>query len=118
MGIIDLLLKPLMTSRSTERYPKTAAPSVRTRRAPRFEPDRCTDDRSCEAACPTGAITIDAGPEHQRRWAIDYGKCVFCAECIRVCPSTAIIGTGDYRLAASGRGGVISEYVLGSPQSD
>lgn len=118
MGIVDLLLKPLITSRSTERYPKSAALSVRTTRVPRFVPGLCTDDRSCEAACPTNAITIQESPDGERRWALDYGKCIFCAECIRVCPSRAIAGTGDYSLAATGRAGVISEYIFGAPQRD
>ncbi|MBE0607907.1 MAG: 4Fe-4S dicluster domain-containing protein [Dehalococcoidia bacterium] len=118
MGLIDLLLKPLVRSRSTVGYPKMPADSVRTRRVPRFEPAACTDNRKCEAACPTGAITIAPGARGERRWALDYGKCIFCAECIRVCPSGAISGTGDYALAAPKRAGVVAEYLLGSQPHD
>ncbi len=113
MGFFDLLLRPLTASRSTVGYPKSPADSVRTRRVPRFEPGKCSDDRSCEAVCPTEAITIEGVPDGKRRWVLDYGKCIFCAECIRVCPSLAIVGTGDFELAATERDGVVSEYVLG-----
>jgi formate hydrogenlyase subunit 6/NADH:ubiquinone oxidoreductase subunit I len=118
MGIFHLLLKPLARSRSTVRYPGGPADSVRTTRAPRFQPDRCSDDRSCAAACPTGAITIQASLEGARAWSLDYGKCIFCAECIRVCPSHAIAGTGDYGLAAAGRAGVVAQSLLGGPERD
>jgi hydrogenase-4 component H len=118
MGFIDLLLKPLARSPLTVGYPKKPADSVRTTRAPRFQPERCTDERACVAVCPTGAITIDSTPGHGRRWALDYGKCVFCAECIRVCPSLAIAGTGDFELAGASRAGVVAEFVLGSPGDD
>jgi hydrogenase-4 component H/formate hydrogenlyase subunit 6 len=118
MGIIALLLKPLVRSRATVGYPEAPADSVTTRRVPRFEPAKCTDNRKCEAACPTGAITIASLAQGQRRWALDYGKCIFCAECIRVCPSVAIAGTGDFALAARQRAGVVTEYVLGSQHHD
>jgi hydrogenase-4 component H len=112
VGIVDLILKPLARGRSTVAYPGAPADRVKTSRAPRFRPDLCSDDRSCVAACPTGAIAIEAAPDDGRRWALDYGKCVFCAECIRVCPSLAIAATGDFELAARGRAGVIAEFLF------
>jgi formate hydrogenlyase subunit 6/NADH:ubiquinone oxidoreductase subunit I len=118
MGFIDLLLKPLAKSRSTVRYPRGPADSVRTARAPRFEPDLCSDDRACLAICPTAAIAIASLHDGRRSWALDHGKCIFCAECIRVCPSAAIAGTGEFELAAATRAGVISEHLLGSPAHD
>lgn len=113
MGFIELLIKPLLRPRSTGRYPAQPAASVRTTRTPRFLPGLCSDDRSCEAICPTNAIEIQTLEAGSRRWTLDYGKCIFCAECIRVCPSLAIAGTGDFELAARDREGVIAEFELG-----
>ena len=113
MGFIDLVLKPLARGRSTVRYPGAPGDWVRTVRVPRFRAELCTDDRSCAAICPTTAITIEPAPDDGRRWALDYGKCVFCAECIRVCPSLAIAATGDFEMAARGRGGVTAEFLPG-----
>jgi formate hydrogenlyase subunit 6/NADH:ubiquinone oxidoreductase subunit I len=118
MGLIDLLLKPLARPRVTVRYPAAPAESIRTKRVPRFQPDRCTDARACVAICPTAAISIEPIDDGGRRWALDYGTCIFCAECIRVCPSSAIAGTGDFELAARTRAGVIAAFALGGRHDD
>jgi hydrogenase-4 component H len=118
MGFIQLLLKPLIRSRSTVHYPFGPADSVTTRRVPRFQPEVCADERECVAACPTAAISIEPGPDDGRRWALDYGKCIFCAECIRVCPALAIAGSGDFELAARNRDGVVSAFLLGDGRHD
>jgi formate hydrogenlyase subunit 6/NADH:ubiquinone oxidoreductase subunit I len=115
MGILDLVLKPLSRSRATVGYPKSPADAVHTRRTPRFQPELCTDERACAAICPTAAITIEETSPGRRSWALDYGKCIFCAECIRVCPSDAIIGIGDFELDAQTREGVIARFVLEGP---
>jgi len=118
MGFIDLLLKPLARPRSTVGYPKKPADSVSTTRVPRFQPDLCTNDRSCLAICPADAISIDPLPGRGRRWALDYGKCIFCAECIRICPSLAIRGTGAFELAAAVRAALVSEHHFEGKGSD
>jgi formate hydrogenlyase subunit 6/NADH:ubiquinone oxidoreductase subunit I len=113
MQFLELVLKPLVRRRSTVGYPKKAADSVRTSRVPRFQPERCQDDRACLAVCPTGAIAIEPA-DGARRWALDYGKCIFCAECIVACPSLAIVGSGDFELDASSRAGVVAEFRIGA----
>jgi formate hydrogenlyase subunit 6/NADH:ubiquinone oxidoreductase subunit I len=118
MGFVDLALRPLFRRRVTVGYPAKPPDSVTTRRTPRFQPNRCADERACVAICPTSAITIEPLDGKGRRWALDYGKCVFCGECIRACPSLAIAGTGDFELAAPSRAGVASTFVLGTSNDD
>lgn len=118
MGIIDLILKPLVRPRATVRYPGGPAEAVRTTRTPVFQPERCTDDRACEASCPTNAISIESPTPGVRKWALDYGKCIFCAECIRVCPSDAIEGTGAFELDAPARDGVVARFTLQEPADE
>jgi hydrogenase-4 component H len=112
MGFLDLVLKPLARRRATVRYPNSPADAVRTRRTPVFQPERCTDERVCAAICPTAAIAIESPVQGGRVWALDYGKCIFCAECIRVCPSSAILGSGDFELEATTRDGVVARFAL------
>jgi Ni,Fe-hydrogenase III small subunit/Pyruvate/2-oxoacid:ferredoxin oxidoreductase delta subunit len=54
--------------------------------------------RVCMDECPTGAIRRDSDGI-----ALDMGRCLFCGECARICPSRAIRITTDYRLAARSR---------------
>src|SRR5579871_35109 len=46
--------------------------------------------RACEAACPTGAITI-SGEGDQSRISLDRGLCITCGACMAVCPTSSIV---------------------------
>jgi Ni,Fe-hydrogenase III small subunit/Pyruvate/2-oxoacid:ferredoxin oxidoreductase delta subunit len=54
--------------------------------------------RVCMEECPTGAMRRDSNGV-----ALDMGRCLFCGECARRCPSHAIRSTADYRLATRTR---------------
>jgi hydrogenase-4 component H len=111
MRLVDLLLSPVLRRR-TVGYPNTPADSVTTRRTPTFAPELCTDQRACLAVCPTSAIRIESVGAGQRRWALDYGSCIFCAECIKVCPSDAIAGTDRYELVARDPAGLVATFLV------
>ncbi|HOK77338.1 MAG TPA: NADH-quinone oxidoreductase subunit NuoB [Verrucomicrobiota bacterium] len=62
---------------------------------------------NCSTACPTGAIGVK-----QSRVRIDLGRCLFCGDCARQCPSNAISFTKDYRMAARKREDLVLEEGL------
>ena len=61
---------------------------------PRPKADRCTACRTCERACPVGAITI-----RDRLARVDDHTCIRCYCCHELCPESAI----DLELRALGR---------------
>jgi benzoyl-CoA 2,3-dioxygenase component A len=50
-----------------------------------IDPEICIRCNTCEATCPTGAITHDA-----RNYVVDAGKCNLCMACVPPCPTGSI----------------------------
>ncbi|MFL5728675.1 MAG: 4Fe-4S dicluster domain-containing protein [Cytophagaceae bacterium] len=48
----------------------------------------------CAELCPTHALTLNP-------LTLDLGKCVFCTECVQVCPAEKISFSSDYRTATN-----------------
>jgi Ni,Fe-hydrogenase III small subunit/ferredoxin len=70
----------------------------RFRGRPEIDPGRCREGcRDCAEACPVDAIAIDG------RARIDFGRCVFCQECVVACPEGAVRYTRDHRMATRSR---------------
>ena len=113
MGIADLLLRPLRSRVVTSRYPREASlPDRGDRGVPAFDPITCTVSGACEAACPTGAITIDTAGAG--RWSIDHGRCISCGACIRACPSGALRTANEIDPLASTRQSLVRTWTLGT----
>lgn len=71
----------------------------RFRGRPVFKDAACPSGcRACEAACGVGAIRREGN-----RPRLDMGRCLFCGECERVCPSGHIAFSREHRLAARRR---------------
>ncbi|MBI2061694.1 MAG: NADH-quinone oxidoreductase subunit NuoB [Nitrospirae bacterium] len=69
--------------------------------------DRCRSDcMDCAAACPTDAISPKVG---EAKTKIDFGRCLFCSECVRACPEGAVTATRDYRMAVRRREDLLSD---------
>lgn len=70
---------------------------------PELDPKRCASGCArCVEVCPTDALRVtESGPE------LDIGRCIFCGECAAACPDDAITFSGDWRLAASNREGLL-----------
>jgi len=94
-----VLLARLRQKHRTIGFPDDApALPDRFRGMPRLDPARCVDGcRACSDACPTGAVSVEAGLR------LDLGRCLFCAECVAGCPSGAIAYSNEYRLSARQR---------------
>lgn len=98
--MLRALLERMRQGHATSAYP-AVDPTLpdRFRGRPEIDATRCpTDCRSCEAACPTGAIAFgEGGPR------IDLGRCLFCVDCSEACPQEALRYTTDWRMATRRR---------------
>lgn len=68
---------------------------------PQIDKAACEDScQICKDVCPTQAISLNPV-------SIDLGKCIFCGDCARVCPTDKIHYTNQYKMAASSRDNLI-----------
>lgn len=99
--MIKTIIARLRQGHHTIKYPDGPPPELpeRFRGRPVIKTDRCkVNCRVCTQACPTDAITL-----RDRHPQIDMGKCLFCSNCINICPEQAIVFSNEFRLAARHR---------------
>ena len=102
MFVLDAITQRLRRGCQTTDYPDGPAPKLPDRHggALAVDPALCPDGCDlCAAVCPTRAIVRPAG----QPVALDLGRCIFCSECVEVCPAGAVRPTGDYRMAVRRR---------------
>ncbi|MCX6029301.1 MAG: NADH-quinone oxidoreductase subunit NuoI [Chloroflexi bacterium] len=132
---MGVTMKALLSKQLTVQYPEepiAVYPRFRARHElRRYENglERCIGCCLCEAACPTGAIHVEAAendPKHPHspgeRYAANYEvnlmRCVFCGDCETACPVEAIVLGHDFELAVYNRDGfMLSKEQLLNPKA-
>lgn len=97
--MLNALRARLHQKHRTINYPAVpAALPALFRGRPELDQTKCSAGCSaCTSVCPTGAIRNSNG------LSIDMGKCLFCPECEKACPSSAVHFASDECIAVSER---------------
>lgn len=108
MSLLDLIFGPFKSRVVTTGYPPAAdVPDRGLRGTPVIDPERTADAAALEPVCPTGAI-IPIRDGTTPRVQLDYGKCIFCGNCMSASANGAIAPARTFELAARSREGVIA----------
>ncbi|OGS06694.1 MAG: hypothetical protein A2270_05365 [Elusimicrobia bacterium RIFOXYA12_FULL_51_18] len=119
--VLGEMLENLFAKKATSNYPFTkAVVDARYRGRIAFESDKCIGCKMCVRACPSKAIEIPLSAEQPAAAPIPEGsapvpakkkfdcimsldRCIYCSQCVDVCPKKALISTTDFELAHTDR---------------
>ena len=112
MGIADLFLRPLRSRVVTSSYPSSGdLPDRGHRGTPSPGSAAGASEWDAAGACPVAAITTSDGPG-VRALAIDYGKCLFCGNCVQNGPAGELRSGNEFELAGRTRESVQTTWSI------
>jgi len=119
--ILGEVLGHLFIRKATSNYPfEKAVVDSRYRGKIAFEADKCIGCRMCIRACPAKAIDIQlsadqpapapaaegAAPVPAKKkfdCIMSLDHCIYCAQCVDICPKKALLSTREFELATTDR---------------
>jgi formate hydrogenlyase subunit 6/NADH:ubiquinone oxidoreductase subunit I len=115
MSLIKEALQQLVKKPCTTKYPvEKSTPSTGFRGLPKWDMEKCLLCVLCQNACPPNAIKlVGKGREAEISFSMD--RCIFCAECAEVCPKGAVTMSGNFELAGTDRGDMVSMFRKKTP---
>ena len=109
--MFQILTERFRQGHRTAAYPAEPAPArpARFQGLPIIDQAKCSNGcQKCIESCPTEAIR-----KQTDQLELDLGKCLFCTECVQVCPEGSIAFTDEYRMSTRSRTDlVIGEHEL------
>lgn len=107
--LLELALKNLLSKPVTVQYPREKTVVEPDYRGVQYaDLLKCTGCSLCALECPADAIAMTPIPlgyevpkTNIRRIypLVDYGRCVYCYRCVRICPFNAYIVTNRFEIA-------------------
>ncbi|MEI7482745.1 MAG: 4Fe-4S binding protein [Elusimicrobiota bacterium] len=122
------VISHLFKKKATCNYPfEKAVVDARFRGRIAFESDKCIGCKMCVRVCPAKAIEIILSAEQPAAAPVAEGaipvpakkkfdcimsldRCIYCSQCVEICPKKALISTQDFELAHTDRRTLILHY--------
>ena len=106
VAMLPELIRNFFRKPNTVKYPfehLTPPPDFRGKMV--WEADRCSGCQACVRDCPTNAVDVARAAPDVKRFNVTYRMylCIFCGQCVDVCPSQCVRSSSEFELASDRR---------------